>query len=218
MTLITISASYGAGGSRVAPALARRLGVPLLDRVISVAIAERLGISADQERATRESIGSALYRLGLGVAAAQVVWGAPADTATELVDEATYRRETERAIWELAKAGKGVILGRAGAVVLREDPRALHVRLDAPTVRRIAQAMAGEGIDRQTAELRLAKTDRAREAYVKHLYRTDPQDPHLYHLMIDSTVIPLEACVELIINAAHAHATASTMARSLPPL
>ena len=32
MTLITVSASYGAGGSRVAPALARRLAVPFLGR------------------------------------------------------------------------------------------------------------------------------------------------------------------------------------------
>src|SRR5579864_4025002 len=32
-TLITVSASYGAGGSVVAPALAKRLGVPFLQRV-----------------------------------------------------------------------------------------------------------------------------------------------------------------------------------------
>ena len=32
MTLVTISASYGAGGSRIAPALAERLGVPFLGR------------------------------------------------------------------------------------------------------------------------------------------------------------------------------------------
>ena len=32
MTLVTISASYGCGGSRIAPALAERLGVPLLGR------------------------------------------------------------------------------------------------------------------------------------------------------------------------------------------
>ena len=32
MTLVTISAAYGAGGSRIAPALAERLGVPFLGR------------------------------------------------------------------------------------------------------------------------------------------------------------------------------------------
>jgi len=33
MRLITVSASYGAGGSVVAPALAGRLGLPFLQRV-----------------------------------------------------------------------------------------------------------------------------------------------------------------------------------------
>jgi hypothetical protein len=79
-----------------------------------------------------------------------------------MIDEVTYGRETERVIWELAAAGCGVVLGRAAAVVLRDDLCALHVRLDGPVARRIAQAMAGEGIDRQTAEHRVAKTDPAR--------------------------------------------------------
>jgi cytidylate kinase len=210
VTLVTLSASYGAGGSRVAPELAQRLQVPLLDRVISVTVAERLAVSPDQELAAEESIGSSLHRLTYGVAAAGVIWGAPADTAAEMIDEAAYRRETERVIWELAAGGSGVILGRAAAVVLRDDPRALHVRLDGPVARRIAQAMAAEGIDRRTAERRLAKTDRAREAYVAHLYRTDPRESGLYHLVIDSTVIPLDACVELIVHATRARTAASS--------
>jgi cytidylate kinase len=204
VTLVTVSASYGAGGSRLAPQLAQRLGVPLLDRVVSATVAERLAVSVDEALAAEESIGSGLHRLSLGVAAVRVIWGAPAETAAEMVDNEAFRRETERVIWELAATGHGVILGRAAAVVLRDDPRALHVRLDGPVPRRIRQAMAIEGIDRRAAERRLAKTDRAREAYVARLYRTDPLRPGLYHLVIDSTVIPLGACVELILGAARA--------------
>ena len=37
MPLVTVSASYGAGGSEVAPALAERLGVRFVDRVVSLA-------------------------------------------------------------------------------------------------------------------------------------------------------------------------------------
>ena len=40
-----------------------------------------------------------------------------------------YRRETERLIKEHTDGG-AVILGRAGAVILRDHPDALHVRLD----------------------------------------------------------------------------------------
>ena len=41
---------------------------------------------------------------------------------------------------------------------------------------------------------------------MRRLYRTDPCDPALYHLVIDSTAMPLEAVVELVLAAARAHA------------
>ena len=44
--LVTISASYGAGGSRIGPALAQRLGVEFLDRAIPTRVADRLGCLA----------------------------------------------------------------------------------------------------------------------------------------------------------------------------
>jgi cytidylate kinase len=46
--------------------------------------------------------------------------------------------------------------------------------------------------------------DAARNAYVRRLYGVDPADPSLYHLMIDSTVMPTEAVVDLILAAATA--------------
>ena len=94
--------------------------------------------------------------------------------------------------------GSGVILGRAAAVVLRDAPEALHVRLDGPAERRLAQAMELEGIDRETAERHLRETDRARAAYVQQFYGADARDAGLYHLVIDSTALALDACVELI--------------------
>jgi cytidylate kinase len=34
------------------------------------------------------------------------------------------------------------------------------------------------------------------------LYNVDPRDPELYHLVIDSTVVQFDTCVELIARAA----------------
>jgi cytidylate kinase len=99
-----------------------------------------------------------------------------------------------------------VILGRAGAVVLAGEPRALHVRLIGPEAARIEQGMRVEGVDRATAERHLEESDRARRAYVQHFYRADPADPSHYHLVIDSTAIALDDCTELIVRAARARA------------
>ena len=36
---------------------------------------------------------------------------------------------------------------------------------------------------------------------MRRLYRADPADPRHYHLVIDSTALPLDAVTELILNA-----------------
>jgi Cytidylate kinase-like family len=197
MTVVTLSASYGAGGSQVGPRLADRLGVAFLDRVIPTTVAERLAVPLADALAHDDAVRSVLERLLMRFApAAQAFSGAAAPP--DLVDERSFLRATEEVIRERAAAGSGVILGRAAAVVLRDLPGALHVRLDGPAERRLAQAMALEGVDRATAERHMRDTDRAREAYVQQFYGVDARDATLYHLVIDSTALALDACVELI--------------------
>ena len=45
---VTISAGYGAGGSIIAPEVARQLGLPLLDRAISSHVAAQLQVSVQE--------------------------------------------------------------------------------------------------------------------------------------------------------------------------
>ena len=47
--------------------------------------------------------------------------------------------------------------------------------------------------------------DKARTAYVRRLYRVDPADASLYHMVIDSTALPLNTVIELILTAARNH-------------
>jgi cytidylate kinase len=199
MPLITLSASYGSGGSRIGPDVAAALDVPFLDRAIPAAVAEHLDLPADEVLAHEESAGSLLARIRSSLA------------LSPEHDEDYFRLETERVLREQAHTGNGVILGRAAAVVLRDDDRALHVRLDGPVDRRIAQAMALEDVDMTEAERRLKQNDHAREGYVRHYYNVDARDPRLYHLVIDSTAIPLDACVELVTGAARARERATSM-------
>jgi cytidylate kinase len=205
MTVVTLSASYGAGGSHIGPRLADRLGVVFLDRVIPTTVAERLAVSLDDALAHDDAVRSVLERMLMRFApAAQAFSGAAAPS--ELVDERSFLRATEAVIRERCAESSGVILGRAAAVVLRDRPGALHVRLDGAPERRLAQAMELDGIDRETAERRMRETDRAREAYVQQFYGVDARDAGLYHLVLDSTALALDACVELIALAAAARA------------
>ncbi|MBE2316865.1 cytidylate kinase-like family protein [Solirubrobacter sp. CPCC 204708] len=194
--LVTISASYGAGGSRIGPAVAERLGVEFLDRAIPTAVADRLGCSLDDALAHDESLGDAIGRLASSFALLPELAGAMVQAGVLAGED--YRRETERLIREHAAAGGAVILGRAAAVILRRHAEALHVRLDGPPERRVAQAMEYEGLSKSDAERLRRDGDRAREAYVRHFYGVDARDPALYHLVIDSTALSTEAVVDVI--------------------
>lgn len=222
--VVTISASYGAGGSVVAPSLAERLGVAFVDRVITSDVSQEAsglvrsaeGISPDEEAA------SPGHRLFTYLARAASVG---ALMAPEILqdDDAALRDRAEAALGPLlpgrdggtrgtAPAGTGgtggapggnfasgaVVLGRAAAVVLAERPRTLHVRLDGPRARRIRQAAEIEGIAIERATVRLAETDRSRTLWVRRLYGADAASPTWYHLWVDSTVISLDAVVELL--------------------
>jgi cytidylate kinase len=199
--LVTISASFGAGGSRVGPAVADRLGVELLDRAIPTRVAERLAVPLDDALAHDESLGDAIGRLASSFALLPELAGAMVQAGVLAGED--YRRETERIIVEHAGAGTGaVVLGRAGAIVLRDHPDALHVRLDGPRDRRIEQAMRLRGLEHADADRLLRDSDRAREAYVRHFYGADARDPSLYHLVIDSTALPLGTVADLIVAAA----------------
>jgi cytidylate kinase len=197
MKIVTVSAAYGAGGGVVGPRLAERLGVQFLDRAIPSEVANRLAIPLDEAAARDESIGGLLSRMALRLAPIGLAFGA--ETAPD-IDEEAYRRATETIIREHAAQG-AVVLGRAGAIVLKNDPRALHVRLAGPREKRIEQASRLSGDERDAIEQRLDETDRAREAYVRHFYHHDARDADLYHLTIDSTAIPLATVVELIVQA-----------------
>ncbi|MGH3826005.1 MAG: MFS transporter, partial [Pseudonocardiaceae bacterium] len=200
--VVTISAPYGAGGTQVGPAVAGRLGLPFLNRAIPVSVAERLGVPLEAALAHDQQVPGAVARALINVVGAPASFGVSGVQCRLANDAGAFRAETEKVLWKLATGSGGVVLGRAGAVVLASCPGALHVRLDGPPDRRLAQAMAYGNLDEDAVRAQLVRTDRARAAYLRHLYGREPGDSGLYHLVLDTTVMPLEACVEVVVSVA----------------
>jgi cytidylate kinase len=199
----TVSATYGAGGSVVAPALAARLGLPMVDRLVSPdlahgAAASGEGISEAEEKATP---GTRFFSYLIRAAPFGATIVPP---LVDVDDDEVVRRRAEAPIAELRDGRGGVVLGRAAAAVLGDAPATFHIRLDGPPERRAEQASRLEGIPLERAWQRMEDTDRARSAYVRRLYRADPGDPSLYHLIVDTTVLNLDATVDLLVAAVRA--------------
>jgi hypothetical protein len=203
MGAVTIAATYGAGGSVVGPAVAKRLGLPFVDRAIPVALAEKMHEPLVAALADDSVSGSTVGRLlnsALGYTG--LFAGVPLDDEQRgVVPDVAH---TENAIRSLAAAGGAVILGRAGVFVLKGRPEVLHVRLDGEVEARRRAAMERDGLDYKSATKKQQATDQARRSYIAHFYPREGswEDPRHYHVVLDSTAISIDACVEIITRAA----------------
>jgi cytidylate kinase len=209
--LVTVSATYGTGGSVLAPRLAEALGLPFVDRLITADMSQdvaRRERSAPAERSQeglcegeQETTPAGRF-LSYFARAASV--GVVMTPDAVLDDDDTLRQRTEDGVRDLAGGAPGVLLGRAGAVLLRSRPHAYHVRLDGPAERRIAWAASHENLGVEAARARQSETDRARTLFVKRLFRADPSDVRLYHLVLDPTVLGVDAALQVLTVAARA--------------
>jgi len=211
---VTVSATYGSGGSVIAPRLAEELGVPFIDRLISADLS--------QDAARQEARDAAKSGEGLGEGEREITpagrflsyFARAASVGAMLApepivdDDDTIRANAEAGLHGVAHGDPAVILGRAGAIALRQRPRTFHVRLDGPVERRVNWAAPFEKLSVEHARKRQSETDRARTLFVKRLYHVDPADPALYDMILDPTVIGVEPAVAVIATAARAFSEA----------
>ena len=207
MGVVTVSASFGAGGPDIAHGVAERLGLPFHDRAIPALVAGRLGVRVAEAEANDETIARGLWRLITSLGSMPDPVGGVLPVST-LPDERAYRDQTERVLTEIAAGPGGVVLGRAAAMVLAGRPDALHVRLDGPPDRRLAAARAQLGLPDDQVRREMEAADAARVAYVRHFYRCDPAAARHYHLVVDTTALPYDVVVDMVVAAARARGVA----------
>lgn len=205
MGTVTIAATYGAGGSVVAPRVAEALGLRMIDRALGrseAAEAVRTLDDADRYLENDELHENRLTSILSRAMSVSGLWvGVPVPPEDIGFDQRIM--ETEKALREAADAGGAVVLGRAGVFVLAGRPDTLHVRLDGPPAARCLQAMRITSTDREQATQEQRDGDRARRAYIEHFYPGESwENPRHYHVVLDSTAISLDTAVEIVVAAA----------------
>lgn len=200
---VTIAATYGAGGSVIAPAVAERLGLPFIERAIPVEVAKKIDASLDDELADDAEQSSRVDRVLKRILASSALFvGVP--PSPEELGVVPDIEKTEAILRRVADTTGGVILGRAGVFVLKNRSGVLHVRLDGDVEARCHQAAARRGIEYAAALKEQQMTDRARLAFIEHFYPRAGawNDPRHYHVVLNSTALSLDACTEIIVLAA----------------
>lgn len=210
MPVITIGRMYGAGGEAVGRMVAELLHAELVDGKIFAEVSRRLELPPDEVEKLEESPGSFLSRVIQALASASVEFAAPPDATAwtppysdaAMDTRAAVLQITREVIREASRTSNAVIVGRGGAFLLREHPRALHVFLRGSERDRVAALMESLDLGEDEARRRMKQIDANRRAYVRQLYNHDWLDPSHYHMVLDSGLLGYERTANAIVAAA----------------
>ncbi len=113
----------------------------------------------------------------------------------------TFVRQMSETILQIAKLGKAVIIGRGGNVITSKLKNVFNVRLVAPIEQRSRQAQVAYDLPNYHSALEFVKKeDASRRSYLKTYFLREIEDPVLYHLVLNTSVIDYDETAELIAN------------------
>lgn len=181
MAAITVSRKLGSLGNQIAQAVAETLSY----RIVSRKVINRAACHSRAPEAALADIDD-LGFFGLR----------PSYRARK-----AYRQAVELVLREFASEGKVIIVGRAGQIVLRDQPEILHVRVIAPVNLRITRIAAAQSISTAAAKAQIEQSDRARHSYLRRTYHVDWEDPELYDLTINTEHLNAVTASAIIIHA-----------------
>lgn len=119
---------------------------------------------------------------------------------TFLLQRVRFIHALQGAIYDLARMGKVVIVGRGGQVLLRNLPGALHVRVVAPFALRVKRLSLSQNIDETLAASIILKNDQDSAGYLQTVLHADLNDASLYDLVINTEHLSPDTAVQLIIE------------------
>ncbi len=221
MPVITISNQFGAGGPEIGRELARRMGLDYLDKEILHRVALEVNVSHEEVQEFEEeyhskfrSFFSTIFDLDALKKKARVteeILSSEYDERDTIpfhyqvdgwIDSDIYKQMVRKVITALGERGNVVIKGRGGQVILKDNPHTLHVRVVAELDDRVRWTAKRRNMGLDEARSFVQKLDARSHDYLRFYFDVDPDQPTLYHLVLNTSRIPQERCVDLLENLA----------------
>ena len=193
-SIITISRQFGAGGSTIGRAVAKRLGYYYCDKDMILQAALESGSLTPQEVSRHDEKVPTEFGFGQSLF----------DFYNKPLDERLFNAQRE-AVRRVAEKGRCVIVGRNANIILQEFDRTLHVFVAASLrfrIRILQERMPGVSEDRILEDIHTV--DRARKKYCKHYTNTEFGNADYYDLCVKSSSLGIEKCIDMICDAADA--------------
>jgi len=197
--VITISRQLGAGGAFVGQELAGKLNIFFADRAILRDAAKRLSTFEENLESREERLLSFWHSFLKTVPHEDVITVPSVTPALEYTDQELFDSEAE-IIKKIAREHPAIILGRCGHYILRDEPNHVSVFLHANKDFRVERIQQLYNLPNDAATEMVEKSDKDRAAYCKRFTHQEWTNTANYDLSIDTSKIPLEKVVELILQ------------------
>jgi cytidylate kinase len=183
MSTITISRQVGSLGTEIARGLAEKLNYEYVDK---------------------EKIGKMLADFGLGVLEVEKFdEKKPPFWDSFSIQRTKFLHSIQAAIYDFARKGRAVIVGRGGQVLLHNLPGILHVRIFSPFDLRVKRLVESERVDEKHAVRMLRQSDHDSAGYIHSFFYADWNDANLYDLLINTEKLSPATAVQMIIDSVH---------------
>ena len=228
MPVVTFHGPVGASGYEVGVLTAQLLDCDYVDRLILAQAAKRIGstvavleIKEQRKVPLRDRLAYFLQTM-LERSAMSGAGGEPyfspgmeylpseeyADlaqeplTAAQRLNDQHFIDVTSAVIKDLAEAGDVVIMGRGSNMILKDTPGVLHVCLIAPTELRLKVIAEREHLGQRDAEKYITDMEKARVLYFRKFFKVHPDDPNLYHVVLNMRSMSVKTAAKMVAHAA----------------
>ncbi len=113
-------------------------------------------------------------------------------------DKNRYLHFMKAAIYEFARKGNCIIIGRGGQDLLKNIPGVLHVRIIAPPKIRAERIQQRYNYNEKLAEQVIRHSDHDRAGFHKFFFHINWEDSNLYDLVINTQTFSVENAVVLL--------------------
>lgn len=112
----------------------------------------------------------------------------------------TLQKTTFKIVRMLAVLGKVIVVGRAGALVTRDMPLGVHIRLVAPEAQRIVWMMRRFKLTKDEARAAVTKQDSDRKKLMRLFFQRDVDDPLIYDAVWNTGNIGMDVICRSVIE------------------
>lgn len=185
--VITIGRQYGSGGRDIGKMISEKLGIGFYDQKLVELAAETAGLNQDIAAKNEENVSGKFFF--------------PKKNASAPYAEKVFAAQSQ-VINQIAARESCVIIGRCADFVLKGRENLLRVFVYADNDSRAKRCIEVYGVQEAAARMDMRKTDAQRESYYNSFADNPWGSYSNYDLMLNSGLLGIEGCVEMILLAA----------------